>query len=308
MFRCAQMIVVGVLAVSTAVFAHIPEDEVRNTVQFPAGAEPTIDGDCSDWDAIPGDQYWITNADLYPFNDWQPEGTQKGDADPSSFDATIRVGWSASTGQLYYCNSIYDDIHNTDRPDPTGWDWYQDDASEYFFTIRHLSEQEVRDLAGENINAYWGFNYALPKLPDREFWMVIGICVGCDWLDSGSEFWTLEHTFEGEEFGESTYHYEHRVAPIDHWVGGLDAEDKSPDMITLASLTEGQTIHITFFNTDDDGNLPDGAHGGPAWSTRPGGEGTWLGQGDFFLEPVNPSINFPTAVESKSWGRIKAQF
>ena len=311
MFKSTQMIAIGLLAVSTAVWAHDPPDEIRNAVQFPAGAEPTIDGDCSDWDAIPGDQYWITNADLYPAygGHHHDEGAAKGDIDVSSFDVTWRLGWSATTNQLYYCNSVFDDRHVIDRADPTGWDWWQDDGCEYFYTTRHLSEQEVRDLGAENINTYWGYNYALPKLPPpATWWMVIGICAGCDWLDTGSEFYTLEYTFEGEEYGESTYHYEQQSLPLDHWVGGLEAEDKTPAMYVPATLSEGQTIHYTFFQWDDDALFEDEGGSGKAWTNRSTDGGSWLGQGDLFLEPVNPGIAWPTAVQSNSWGRIKAQF
>ena len=96
--------------------------------------------------------------DLYPLGEFHPtEGLGRGENDASSFQTTYRVGWSASTGQLYYCNSVFDDVHNIDRPD--SYDWYLDDSNEYFFTTRHLSEQEVRDLLETNVAAYWGFNY-----------------------------------------------------------------------------------------------------------------------------------------------------
>ena len=48
MFKRAQM-TIGILAVSISAWAHNPPDEVRYAVQFPAGEEPVIDGDCSDW-------------------------------------------------------------------------------------------------------------------------------------------------------------------------------------------------------------------------------------------------------------------
>ena len=66
-------------------------------------------------------------------------------------------------------------------------------------------------------------------------------------------------------------------------------------------------VHITFGTNDDDG-VERGGH----WSSGSGlVGGTWLGQGDYFLEPINPSINWPevsTSGQSESWGRIKAQF
>ena len=154
-----------------------------------------------------------------------------------------RVGWSAHTGQLYHCNKIYDDRHVIDRSDPN--EWWTDDGSACFLNIRDLSEQQVGDLAKDGTNTNWSFSYALPGLPDADAnWMFNDLCIGCEWLDgewpdrADSEWHTLEYTFAGDEFGESAYWYEHRIQPIDSWVGNL-GPGLTPGDITPATLTEG---------------------------------------------------------------------
>ena len=56
MRKVLSMVAASILVLSSAVFAHEPADEVYNVVKFPTGLAPTIDADCSDWDAVPGDQ------------------------------------------------------------------------------------------------------------------------------------------------------------------------------------------------------------------------------------------------------------
>jgi hypothetical protein len=301
MRKVALLFSAGIILASSAIFAHEPVDEVYNVVKFPAGLAPTIDANCSDWDAVPGDQYWIFTDSLFPLGDRHPtEGMGRGENDASSFQTTYRVGWSEDTNNLYYCNSVFDDIHTIDRPGD--FDWYEDDSNEYFFNIRHISQDEVSALSAENFGTYLGFNYAVPQSQAGPLWMIIGICVGCEWIEKDTELHTLEWSFEGEEFGESTYTYEHRVAPFDG--RPLDV-DGSPEVLEYVTLTDGQTVHISFNTNDDDGDREDGRGG--LWSTGH----CCAPYTDFFLEPHNPGINWPdapTSVESQSWGRIKAQY
>ena len=302
MRKVALMLLVGVMAVSTAVLAHDPPDELQIAVQFPAGNEPIIDGDCSDWDAIiPGEQYYVLSDLFFPFRD---ETLARGDMDPSDFNATVRVGWSASTQSIYYCNSIFDDVHTIDRAD--SWDWYADDSNEYFFNSYHRSEQEVRDINATGIATYWGFNYAVPKSAAGDTWMIIGPCLACEWTTNNNAQHTLAWDFDGEEYGESTYHYEHQSRFLESYTTGIENYTMD-DMNFRDDMAEGMTVHATFFINDDDGENESGDPSN-TWTTASGLVGTWLGAGDYYLEELNPDLNFPTAVESQSWGRIKAQF
>jgi hypothetical protein len=302
MRKVALMFAMGILVASSAIFAHDPADEVNNIVKFPAGQEPTIDGDCSDWDAVPADQYWIFTDALFPLGERHPTaGLSRGENDASSFATTYRVGWSESTNDIYYCNSVFDDIHTIDRPGD--FDWYEDDSNEYFWRFRHLSAEEASDLSGEGFGTYLGFNYAVPQSAAGPLWHIIGLCVGCEWLtEEETELHHLQWDFEGEPFGESTYHYEHRVHPFDGKQNDLDG---APENFEYQTLEDNQIIHITFATNDDDADREDGRGG--AWSTGDCCSPT----NDWLLEPLNPNISWPdapTSVESESWGRIKAQY
>jgi len=312
MRKFALMLVVGILAVSSAVLAHDPPGETTIAVKFPAGLEPTIDGDCSDWGAVPGDQYWTFSDAFYPHGDRHPsEGLGRGDMDASNFSVTARFGWSETANNLYYCDTVFDDKHVIDRPD--SYDWYADDSQEYFLSVPHLSEDEVRaSNSDENYAVYVGYNYAVPKAASGDFWMVIGICIGCDWIlgDVPNPLHHLSWSYDGAEYGESTYTYEHRMSPFVGRELGL-GEDITFDDMDYTTLEDGQTVHFTRFLNDDDADREDGRGG--SWATgSPGGPGgTWLGHLDHLLEPANPNINWPdapTSVESASWGQIKAQY
>jgi hypothetical protein len=308
MRKVALMLAVGVMAASTAVLAHDPPDELNIAVQFPEGNEPTIDGDCSEWDAvIPAEQYYVLSDKMYPVGSRHAvEGLARGEMDASSLTTTIRVGWSATTQMLYYCNSVFDDVHVIDRAD--SYDWYADDSNEYFFNAYHRSEQEVRDLIATGVATYWGFNYAVPKSAAGDTWMVISPCNACEWTVNDNAQHRLRWAFTGEEFGEGTYSYEHQSRMLENYATGLEAYTMA-DMNFRNDVTEGETIHATFFINDDDAAREDG---NPAsWSTGSGlVGGTWLGMGDYYLEEINPDLPWGegTAVESQSWGRIKAQF
>lgn len=305
MRKVALMLAVGVMAASTAVLAHDPPDELQIAVQFPAGNAPTIDGDCTaDWDAIiPADQYYVLSDLMFPFRD---ETIQRGDMDASDLNTTIRVGWSADTQMLYYCNSVFDDVHVIDRAD--SYDWYADDSNEYFFNAYHRSEQEVRDINDTGIATYWGFNYAVPKSAAGDTWMVISPCNACEWTTNHNEQHSLEWDFVGEEYGESTYTYEHQSRFLESYTRGIENYTMA-DMNFRNDMAEGMTIHATFFINDDDGELESGDPSN-RWTTASGLVGTWLGAGDYYLEEINPDLAWgpSTAVESESWGRIKAQF
>ena len=43
------------LGLASAAFAHAPEGVVHQAFQWPAGTEPTLDGDLSEWEIVPDD-------------------------------------------------------------------------------------------------------------------------------------------------------------------------------------------------------------------------------------------------------------
>lgn len=298
MRKVALMLAVGIMAVSSAVLAHDPPDELEVAVQFPAGSEPTIDGDCSEWDAvIPPSQYYLLGEKFY-------DGDKaRGGMDASDLTLTTRVGWSANTQMLYYCQSVFDDVHVIDRGD--SYDWYDDDGAEPMFVALHLSDQEIRDYRdAEGVNPQWGFNYAVPKAASGDTWMVISPCLACEWSLNDNDQHTFRWAFTGEDFGESTYNYEHAMKFLDNYPIGLDSYDDYSSF-TWKTMSDGDIIHGTFRNNDDDGAGTDIDR----WHTGSLGLGAF-GLGDWYLEEINDDLpwNAATSVESQSWGRIKAQY
>jgi hypothetical protein len=305
MRKVALVVAAGCL-LATSAFAHTPPGEVINAVKFPAGNEPTIDGDCSDWDAVPGDSYWVFADAFIPAGEGDSyrhpvEGLEKGDMDQSSFSPILRGGWSEHTNDFYYCHSVFDDAHTIDRAGD--FDWYEDDGVESFFRFRHISPEEATALGTEGFGTYLGFNFSVPQSAAGPLWHVIGLCVGCEWLtEEETELHNLQWSFDGEEFGQSTYHYEHRVHPFDGKQNDLEG---APENFEYQTLEDNQIIHYSIAFFDDDAHREDGRGGQWIIGGATGPENDWL------MEPLNPNITWPdamTAVESESWGRIKAQY
>ena len=87
------------VGVSVAAWGHVPEGQQYLAFQFPAGGEPTLDGDLSEWAAVPPD-YWIgLESHMGPGGElW---------SDLSDLNMKIIVGYSASTDRLYMHNEYF---------------------------------------------------------------------------------------------------------------------------------------------------------------------------------------------------------
>ena len=86
------------------------------------------------------------------------------------------------------------------------------------------------------------------------------------WMTSGSQWIEIASTFEGEEFGESTYTYELRILPIERMPRSDEATE---DQVEIHDLTEGGVIHVTATVNDVDGGAGDGDNRIGMWSTNP---------------------------------------
>ena len=301
MRKVALMLAVGVIAASTAVLAHDPPGEIQNVVQFPAGSEPTIDGNCGEWDSvIPPEEYYLLGESFY-----REEG--RGNMDPSDLTLTTRVGWSAATQKLYYCQSVFDDVHVIDRGD--SYDWYADDGAEHMWVAIHMGVAEFGDYReAENINPQWGVNFAVPKAASGDTWMVISPCLACEWSLNNNEQHTFVWDFTGAEYGEGTYTYEHEMRFLDYYPRGLDSYDDYSSFV-WKTMSDGDIIHATWRNNDDDGEFESGDPT-DRWTTSSTDLGGF-GLADWYLEEHNSDLawsDMMTSVESQSWGRIKAQF
>lgn len=292
-------------ASTTAVAAHEPPGEVYFAFQFPLNAVPTIDGDLTDWDIVPRDVFEISldNGDI--------QETVRGDAgsDLSDFNARNLVAWNEQTNRVYSMADVVDNVLNNNRDDPTtynfdddwhfvidadhsGGDMYADEwveleeseRRELFYTTGQLYQIHVPPIDG-----YWAFMYIEPT----------------NWLTTGRELpfpdmLQIGWNRTGETGGAGTYQYEIMATPFEHW------DWDGPDQSTIVDLEEGRIIHIGFLYKDYD--MDDGRYDGSY--DFPPVHNVWRNanlMADFELLPVDEDL-FPTAVESDTWGRIKAHY
>jgi hypothetical protein len=309
-----SLVGIGVLALAMVAGAHEPPGEITLAVNFPPGNEPRADGDPSEWDAIPRPPYAITSDELFShfgLEQRERDGATlaRGEVDLASLDTEYLLGWSDSKDRVYYVMRVFDDRHVTQRQELGRFYW--DDAIETFFLFNHISGEEVRALNDGGFNSSIELTFVVPPIEDT--WQY-PFCRACtDWLSSGGDFFTFGWSFTGEQFGESTYFYELDLKAKLGYPAGLGDALTAAD-VENAELNEGDIIHYTISLGDVDGGEgiktaeTGDLRAGGYWSTTSGGDASWLGQHDLLLAPVDDTIDFPTAVESASWGRIKAQF
>jgi len=289
------------LFMATGARAHIGE---LNVVQFPDNALPVIDGNLNEWALVPP-PFQTTNED-FPV-----ELIGQFESDPSDLNIKIMWGYNPNNDRIYFAAEIFDDWHERDSELV-----YQDDVLEIIIDGDHsfgvafhpftqeeydAADQETKDLyANRNNQEFW---LAVPEFAGTTIWQQWG--QPKKWL---AEPPTLDfaYSFDGEEIGEGTYYYELAFSPYD------DALIERAGS-TQSDLEEGGYVHVVARVPDFDGPVGDFAANGPPNTQY---DGYWItslenfafgvaGLPDGFLAPLDDSI---TAVESESWGRLKARF
>ena len=273
-------------------FAHLPEGEINFAVQFPDGATPTIDGDLADWDIVPANPYTLRNDKLFDSAQFQDVG--RGEIDATDMNITHRFGWNDTDNRIYFATVVFDNVHNTDRADPGRF--FHDDAWEVEVNPDHTPREEHnQDFANQ-----FSYKFAVP--PHQDTFMFLRPLRGVTWLVPGSEWLDFGWSFDGEEFGESTYFYEMSLVPFESMP--LD-EATALDGAEVFDLEEGEIIHLSINVGDVDAG--DDYFG--FWGTSPAG--CCQGENDFVLTEIDQALldNLSgTAVESDTWGRIKSRF
>lgn len=323
-------IAVGLLATASVVAAHQNppgfEGGAVPAVHFPPGLEPTIDGDLSEWAPIDRDIFALTNDHIRAIEGFGGIADAYGNADASDISVEFLYGWSDAQNKIYYGYRVFDDYHSALRDDPGEWWW--DDAMETMLMINQLTRDEMRDLSDSGEKHNFSFNYTLPPIgggPNAGLgWMFSGLCIRCDWVNDQTSaaldgYYEVQHTFEGSEHGESTYWYELQTSPFLFSDTSIESPQSPSEWVT-DDLDVNQVIHITQTFVDADCTIICGSPGdnsendfldGGYWTTTAGTGASSFGEVDIVLEPIDNSIPWPdamTAVEAKSWGRIKAQF
>lgn len=79
-----------------------PSDRTFQIFQFPADSIPRVDGDASDWSAVP-ESYVIGTNEL------ATTGANIRKPDPKSIDVRVRIGWVKGLNRLYFLYEATDD-------------------------------------------------------------------------------------------------------------------------------------------------------------------------------------------------------
>ena len=305
--RCLRIPLAALLIVgsTTTLFAHEPPGEVFFAFQFPANAVPAMDGDLSDWNMVPADIFEISVE-----NGWIQE-TVRGDAgsDLSDFNARSMWAWNEESNRVYSMASVVDELLNTNREDPTRYNW--DDDWHFVLDADHsggdMFANEWNDLPQEESRELFYTTGRLWQIhvPPIDGYYAFTYIEATDWLTTGQElpfpeFVEIGWSRTGATGGAGTYTYEMKMTPWERW------DWDGPGASTIVDLEVGSIIHVGSLAKDydnDDGRY-DGSYDFPPVHN------VWRNanlMADVELLPVDGDA-FPTAVEQDSWGRIKTHF
>jgi hypothetical protein len=261
-------------------------------VQWADDGLPTIDGNLTEWQALP-DYFSILIEDTK--NAWDEE------PDKADLDFGFWGGYNPNNDKLYAAAWAFDNIHV--RDDPDGTDCACNDDSYEFFTDGDHSVETGNDYG----NGWWNIT-----------WPPVN---GVSHAGGGGAQFTQQSgnmdyavTFDGEEFGESTYYYEVEFATWD--VISFDGDGNDDGGSVQSDLVPGNIMHWSMIMTDDDAELSHRAeqYDNGRWKN----DGWWVvglpcahsdRAADFELDTdVQSAGGAATAVEATTWGRLKSRF
>ena len=280
-------LILSVLLVASASWAHLPVDVVFPAVQFPNDNVPDIDGNLVDWDVIT-EGYWINHEQLTE--------TVKGVG--TAWDATdlaLRaiVGYNPTTNKLYVMEDRFDDqIWVTTGWEPMEMVFDADHSGGMFNVWPDVEDQDQKDLLHGAHAQNYGWNQGGPGL---NHWGK------AQWI-TNPPYGAWAKTQTVGEGGEGQFHAEYMLTPFDNlnWNGIAES--------TIGSLVEGNITGYHFTIIDSDEVTYEGY-----WTLSGATDSYFQGDllSDFFLAPIDPDIDWgsqQTSVEAASWGRIKSTF
>jgi hypothetical protein len=276
---CVALLIV-IVAVGGA-FAH--KGEMKYMYQFPAGMEPELDGDMSDWDIV-GDFYRTRGEDM--FNQFGAP------MDLSDFNCWLAWGYSLSTNRAYYAYWVADDMmHNTEKWSTTT-DW--DHTGGVFRSHGQGDEYEVRWASAQAQR----YDIAAPIYSSKGYYTT---CLGKVWageppyLEWGGQILSGDvGTFEpAEMFGEVS------IMPFDD----IHPDGEAASIVHI--FEEGQIVGIEHNWGDKDAEP--GAYDDAYWSVF-GGVGASADADQFGDYLLAPAEDLPSAVADNTWGQIKSGF
>lgn len=280
-------LILAVVMIASASWAHLPVDVVFPAVHFPDANVPTIDGNLVDWDVIP-EGYWINHEQLTE--------TVKGvGTDWDATDLALRaiVGYNPNTNKLYVMEDRFDDqIWVTTGWEPMEMVFDADHSGGMFNVWPDVEDQDQKDLLHGSHAQNYGFNQGGPGL---NHWGK------AQWI-TNPPYGQFAKSQTVDEGGEGQFFAEYQLTGFDNlnWNG--------IDQSTIHQLTEGDVTGFHFTIIDSDVETYEGY-----WTLSGATDSYFQGDllSDFFLAPIDTDIpweNQQTAVESASWGRIKSTF
>jgi hypothetical protein len=297
--RVILALAMGVLLVAGTVSAQEPaEVPLYFAVGIPAGNQPTIDGDNSDW-------AWVDRSFEVTIEDMNALTGGADDADDLFIDLVI--GWQPSNNTINAMIHVHDDALIVDK-NPTCT--FRDDNCEVHFdpdnggggpysAPNDLDLQPAYQMClsfSEQFPRVQMYNGALSNFGQDalDFW----------WTHSG-DFVTAGHVSTGSE-----YYYEFSANLFDPLsIGG--GPDASTDWILTAESTIGMSISVDDADPGINANGDEGSVGsdccpdGFFWQAQFSMADQFMNSGgmpDIFLTPLDGAS---TAVEATSWGQLK---
>ncbi|MBT6146796.1 MAG: hypothetical protein HOH74_15265 [Gemmatimonadetes bacterium] len=279
---------ITVFALATMLFAvsaSAHQGDVKFMFQFPAGLEPTLDGELDDWAIVP--EVYYSRAENM-FNQYGAP------LDLSDFNSFTVWGYSLATNKAYFAYWVADDmVHNTEKWSTTT-DW--DHTGGQFRSFSDESDEFVARWAGAQGQRYdiYGPTFAS----------------GGYYVRAHDKAWAGEPPYlewGGKYLKGEAGSFE--PAELQGEVAFVPWDDAHPDGAGASTEHQFATNQIVGIETNwGDKDSDPGAYDDAYWSIF-GGIGASKNAdvfGDYLLAPVEPGL--PTAVTAGTWGQVKASF
>ena len=278
------------------VLGHYPEGVAYRAFQFPDHLVPVIDGDLRDWEVV-GESYAILTGQFHDLISPEVEAS-----DSDDFAARLMVGWNKAENRLYIAAQVRDDIHQIDRPAGSATVIWKDDAMVLFIDADHsggqfanfteLSHEEWRRRNGTEASH---FVLAGPP-PDEDFF--VNYSAAAWYALSDGPYTRAAVEFVGVLGGEGVTNYEVMLVPFDRI--DINAVFQSEEHVLRENEILGFNVEFNDFDVHSELFDAKWSLSGQYNSNRFSDRFT-----DLILMPLEGILQL-TAVESRSWGRLKA--
>ena len=298
--------------------AHVPPGTVLGVWQWPSNALPTMDGDISEWEVIP-EYLWLTLSS--PDSDGNAlfhavagghSGMDGTENDAGDLTARLAVAWNDEFDRLYFAQDRFDDVYDRDVAEPPGA-CGGDDSIEVHVDADHsggllyYSGDDFPDT-DEGRAARTAANGRDAQIAHFRFPPIGEGNNAWHWLWVSAATWHDEapysccpdaYSLQGEHGTEATLTSE-------WWSVYFNAlNHDSPEESVIAPLSEGQIIGMGVAFCDID--VADNEGHNSVWRSGGPGGARWYADSDVVSDWLLLE-DMMTAVESNSWGQVKASF